>query len=79
MDEVVLNKADLTEEELAKIDGGVIGDTGRYIRYQIVRGDTLLKIAHRYNTTVDTLVRINGIANKNRIYAGHFLLIPVVG
>lgn len=79
MEDVVLKAADLTEEELKLVDGGVIGDTGYYIRYQIKRGDTLMRIAERYGTTVDTLVRINGIANKNRIYAGHYLLIPVRG
>lgn len=36
----------------------------------IARGDTLAKIAKRYNTTVSALAKLNGIRNVNRIYAG---------
>lgn len=39
----------------------------------IQSGDTLSKIATTYNTTVDNLVAINGIANPNLIYAGEVL------
>ena len=67
----------LNDSELENVSGGVIGDTGLYYRYRIVRGDNLTKIARRYNTTVDVLVRINGIRDRNKIYAGEYLLIPV--
>ena len=36
----------------------------------IARGDTLAKLAKRYNTTVSALAKLNGIRNVNRIYAG---------
>lgn len=39
----------------------------------IQSGDTLSKIAQTYNTTVDSLVAINGIANPNLIFAGEVL------
>lgn len=36
-------------------------------------GDTLSKIAQTHNTTVDSLVAINGIANPNLIFVGEVL------
>ena len=48
-----------------------------YISYPIKKGDTLTKIARAYNTTVDELVALNNIANKDIIYAGDTLKIPL--
>jgi LysM repeat protein len=45
--------------------------------YVVQPGDTLLNIARRYNTTVGTLVQLNGIGNPNRIYYGQRILVPV--
>ena len=45
------------------------------IIYTVVKGDNLTKIAKKYNTTVDELVRINNITNKNLIYVGQRLII----
>jgi LysM repeat protein len=45
------------------------------VYYTVRRGDTLLKIARRYGTTVAALMQLNGIANPNRIYVGQVLLI----
>lgn len=40
-------------------------------RYYVVKwGDTLTKIAKTYKTTVNELVRLNNIADPNKIYAG---------
>lgn len=47
-----------------------------YIRYKIKKGDTLYKIARKYNTTVNEIVKINKIQNPNKIYTGETLLIP---
>ena len=44
--------------------------------YRVRRGDTLSSIARRFGTTVDALVRANGLANANTIYAGQLLAIP---
>ena len=41
--------------------------------YTVVRGDNLTKIAKKYGTTVNQLVKWNGIKNKNLIYAGQKL------
>jgi LysM repeat protein len=45
--------------------------------YHIVApGETLSRIALRYNTTVAAIAAANGIYNTNYIYAGQWLLIP---
>lgn len=41
--------------------------------YTVKKGDTLTKIAKAYNTTVNELVRKNGIANPNKIVVGQVL------
>ncbi|KJS14685.1 MAG: hypothetical protein VR69_16600 [Peptococcaceae bacterium BRH_c4b] len=43
--------------------------------YTVQSGDTLAGIAARYNTTVDRLMRINNLANPNRIDVGQVLVI----
>lgn len=43
--------------------------------YIVVKNDTLSSIAKRYNTTVDALVKANGIPNKNLISVGQELII----
>ena len=44
--------------------------------YTIQAGDTLSGIAEKYGTTVDALVKANGIKDKNLIVAGKPLIIP---
>lgn len=44
--------------------------------YTVKKGDTLSEIAPRFGTTVQTLVRLNGIQDPNRIYAGQVLRLP---
>lgn len=44
--------------------------------YKVVKGDNLTKIAKQYGTTVDTLVKLNGIKNKNLIYVGQIIKLP---
>lgn len=41
--------------------------------YTVKKGDTLSAIAKRYNTTVDALVKLNGIKNKNLINVGQVI------
>jgi LysM repeat protein len=47
--------------------------------YTVQPGDTLGRIAQRYNTTVTTLAQINGIVNPDRIFVGQQLTIPGAG
>ena len=44
--------------------------------YTILAGDTLTKIASKFNTTVDALVKANNISNPDLIIAGQTLKIP---
>ena len=45
--------------------------------YTVQRGDTLRKIAARYNTTVDAILKVNPqIADPNRIYTGQVINLP---
>lgn len=44
--------------------------------YVIQSGDTLGVIAQRFNTTVDELMRLNGISDPNRIRVGQQLNVP---
>ncbi len=44
--------------------------------YVVQSGDSLWKIARQYQTTVDTLARINQIPNPDRINIGQKLIIP---
>lgn len=46
-----------------------------FVSYKAKRGDTLIKIARKNNTTVDKLKRANGL-RSNRIMAGHSYRIP---
>ena len=53
--------------------GGAAATGGAHI---VGRGETLSAIAARYGTTVDALVRANGLASANMIYVGQRLTIP---
>jgi len=48
------------------------------ITYVVMAGDNLTRIAARFNTTVGTLVQLNGIVNPNLIKVGQQLRIPGV-
>jgi murein DD-endopeptidase MepM/ murein hydrolase activator NlpD len=45
----------------------------------VQRGETLFRIALRYGTTVDELVRLNGISDPGSIDVGQRLLVPSTG
>ena len=44
--------------------------------YRVRRGDTLSKIARRFNTSVATLMTLNDIGNAHRIRAGDIIRLP---
>lgn len=46
------------------------------ILYIVKKGDTIWKIAKRYGSTIDDIVRTNGIEDANRINIGQKLFIP---
>ena len=74
MDNLLENQLD--EAELTDVNGGKY--VGPCMQYTVVKGDTLGKIAKRYGTTVEVLVQLNHIKNKNLIRIGQVLLIPVM-
>ena len=47
--------------------------------YTVRGGDNLSSIASKYGTTVDVLVKLNGISNPNLIYPGQVLTISGTG
>ena len=60
-------------QALAKVDDN---ERLNWERHQIQRGDSLLKLANQYHTTVDIIKRINNLGS-NMIRQGDFLLVPV--
>ena len=74
---------ELTLNEMEKIVGGTGGSrrplperNGLYV-YQIQRGDTLGKIARRFNTDAEYLKSINHtIDNINDITPGYYIYVP---
>ena len=62
-----------------------IGEEQRYeaqlpdLFHTIVRGDSLSKIADTYDTSVSTLVALNGLRSRHRIRAGQQLRLPAAG
>lgn len=44
--------------------------------YTIKRGDTLTKIAKKFDTTISAIVSLNNIKNANLIYAGETIRVP---
>lgn len=59
---------------------GVAAAAGAQTReYTVQPGDTLYSIARRFGTTVDELVRLNGLADPHRLQAGRRLTVPGPG
>ncbi|NFO86643.1 LysM peptidoglycan-binding domain-containing protein [Clostridium botulinum] len=52
-----------------------VGFNENQVYYNVVTGDTLCKIANKFNTTIDILVDLNGIKDKNMIYVGQDIII----
>ncbi len=44
--------------------------------YKVLMGDTLSGIANKFNTTVEELVKLNGIKDANLIYVNQILKVP---
>ncbi|MCS6871128.1 MAG: LysM peptidoglycan-binding domain-containing protein [Anaerolineae bacterium] len=62
--------------DVAILNGPTVNGIGTYI---MQRGDTLEAIARRYNTTVQFLIRLNGIVNPNALVIGQVLAVPGPG
>ena len=80
MDNMELNLNEMEEVVGGKNEGGYVKKPAAHaVRkiYRIASGDTLIKIAHRNNTTVDRIMTINPeLKNKNYIVAGCYIYLP---
>lgn len=65
---------------VSEIRGGTpvvpIAQASKHFDYVVKSGDTLTKIADKYDTSVTTLVTLNSIANPNLIVVGQVIKIP---
>ena len=61
---------DITENEIEDMQDYSI------VIYIVKKGDTLWQIAKRFRSTVDDIVRVNGLENPNKIIEGEKLYIP---
>jgi len=55
------------------VDRGILSTNQEYV---VQAGDTLSRIAQRFNTTVDAIVRANNLSNPNNLSVGQRLIIP---
>lgn len=68
----------IESNNLTRFDNGAVSttpSTNNNGTYTVQAGDTLTAIANKYGTTVDSLVALNNIADKNKIYVGQVLKI----
>jgi LysM repeat protein len=47
------------------------------ITHIVSPGDTLFKIAHQYNTTIENILKFNSIPDMNIIYPGQKIIVPL--
>jgi len=59
------------------LESNEINDTSHKL-YIVRRGNTLTQIADEYGVTIESIVRLNEIANPNLIYVGEVLRIPAI-
>lgn len=62
----------IARELIEAMTGEDLKDT-KFTKHSVLLGDTLYGIAREYNTTVDSLVKINHIENRNKIRVGQVL------
>jgi len=59
------------------LEDNEINDTSHRL-YIVRRGDTLTQIAAEFNVTIESIVKLNNIANPNLILVGEILRIPTI-
>ena len=64
-----MNKVTMNDEEMDQVTGGSI------LPYSVQSGDTLAKIAKKYNVTMEQLIKWNDIKNPDMITVGQQLKI----
>lgn len=64
--------------QVLQLPGAILGTDGGYFIYIVARGDTLKRLATRFDTTVDALLKANPeIKDPNLIYEGQHLKVYV--
>ena len=76
-DEAPAEPQDNSEAPLPVLEPIISQTQTNDVFYTVARGDTLIRIAFRNNTTVSKLVADNGIRNRNRIIIGQRLRVGV--
>ncbi|MBD3243756.1 MAG: LysM peptidoglycan-binding domain-containing protein, partial [Chitinivibrionales bacterium] len=77
MDDVILYLPHGTAERFRTFAGSLTpADKVKWTRYRIQRGDNLISIARRFNTSVPAIRSVNKL-RSNRIVAGKMLFIPI--
>ena len=66
---MAMNKVAMNDEEMDQVTGGSI------LPYSVQSGDTLAKIAKKYNITMEQLIKWNDIKNPDMITVGQQLKI----
>ena len=66
---MAMNKVAMNDEEMDQVTGGSI------LPYSVQSGDTLAKIAKKYNVTMEQLSKWNDIKNPDMITVGQQLKI----
>ncbi|MFZ9568169.1 MAG: LysM peptidoglycan-binding domain-containing protein, partial [Vulcanococcus sp.] len=66
---------DLWAGSRLKVPGNVYSGSGSG-NYTVKSGETLSEIADRYGTTVDKLMRLNGLRDANDLWAGSRIQVP---
>jgi spore coat assembly protein SafA len=74
--DVVVDVEEAAEEEKKGEKKEEYKDKPYMTIYIVQKGDTLWKIAKRYNVTLDAIIKANNITNPDLIYPGQRLIIP---
>jgi len=69
--------AESSDQPLPALEPIVSQTQSNEVFYTVARGDTLIRIAFRNNTTVSKLVQDNSIRNRDRIFVGQRLKVGV--
>ena len=72
----LITKAVINIIDDINIDETVTNNTCSLAIYYAKEGDTIWKIAKKFGSTMDEIIRINGIENENKLNVGRQLFIP---
>ena len=67
------------DSEIVRLGGKAIQPTAYFgtLIYTVVPGDTLYRIAHNYNSTIENILKFNKIPNPTLIHPGQKIIVPL--